>query len=86
MRRQHPPIYYKVRTIVRCAFWGSVATAALIGAIELTDDDRPSCVADVHFDFSWSGPTQDLSLCRHPDGIVLEEGGTWRWWDDYIDG
>lgn len=86
MNRHHPPIYYKVRTVVRVAFWGSIAFAAFAGLMELTDDDRPPCVADVHIDFTWDGPAQDLSLCRHPDGMVLEFDRTWRWYDPEIDG
>lgn len=85
MKRHHPPIYYKVRTAVRVAFWGSLVLAAYAGLWELTDDDRPFCRGDVRIDFTWDGPPQDLSLCRHPDGIVLEGDGTWRWYDPEID-
>ncbi len=86
MKKKHPPIYYNVRTIVRCAFWGSIATAAFIGMMELTDDDRPFCQGDVRIDFTWEGPQQDLSLCQHPHGIVLEDDRTWRWYDPEVDG
>jgi hypothetical protein len=54
--------------------------------MELTDDDRPFCRGDVRIDFTWDGPPQDLSLCRHPDGIVLQGDRTWRWYDPEIDG
>lgn len=90
--RQHPDYYYKIRTFVRFTFWGGIAGGLLLGAgilgDKLADDPRPECDVTVNVDFTWvnNGTTMiDLPNCEHPNGIVLELDGTWRWYEPDMD-
>lgn len=86
MKKKHPPIYYKIRSAVRFAFWGSLAAGTLIGAMRLTEDKRPECDVKLNFDFTWNSEdfaslNEGLTLdqCRQPDDVVLHMDGTWDW-------
>lgn len=91
--RQHPPIYYTIRTCVRWLFWTTVATAILSGVMVTLDyfqyrNADPVCDVTVNRDFTWkwNGTPVALSECRAPSDIVLNDDGRWDWFDPYIHG
>jgi hypothetical protein len=85
--KQHPNYYYKIRSVVRVTFWSGLCGGLLFGAVKLLDtyeDKTPKCEVTTNVDFTWANNTTnpiDLSTCRHPQGIVLESDGTWRWYE-----
>jgi hypothetical protein len=90
--KQHPNYYYSIRTFVRFTFWGSVAIGLFGGAIALGEkmayDPRPDCDVTTNRDFTWDNNTTtpvNLAECKHPYLIVLQDDGTWRWYDSYLD-
>lgn len=84
----HPPIYYKVRSVVRFVFWFAVAVAFVFGfgaLVNRNDDDARNCPVELWRDFTWTSinnQTFDLDACEHPTGIVLLPDGTW-WWHEW---
>lgn len=84
--KQHPNYYYRVRTFVRFMFWYGLALVSVFGIIKATEDSRPACEAHANVDFTWQSDIPiDLTICRHPNGMVLENDNTWRWYDPLID-
>jgi hypothetical protein len=83
----HTPIYYKVRSVVRFAFWASLFSGTVLVGKWLVDtaygDHRPACPIDIKHDFTWSrldGTTAfTLTDCRPPQNVVLYNDGTWGW-------
>jgi hypothetical protein len=76
--------YYRIRTLVRVIFWGTVAAGIGIGLGELADavdttNDNP-CDVSIHRDFTWTASAPvDLTACDHPVGIDLLQDGRWEW-------
>ena len=84
----HPPIYYKVRSVVRFVFWFGLALSFILafGRI-VNDDEKDRCPVDLWQNFTWSSvdnKTFNLDTCQHPTGIVLLPDGTW-WWSEWAD-
>lgn len=90
---QHPPIYYTVRSCVRWLFWTVLGFAIFAGLVRLSDaiylrNADPVCNVNVARDFTWTwnGTAVPLTECRSPEDIVLNQNGTWEWYDSYIHG
>lgn len=83
----HTPIYYKVRSVVRFAFWASLFGGTVLIGKWLVDtaysDQRPACPVDIKPDFTWAKSGADINFalaeCRPPRNIVLYNDGTWGW-------
>lgn len=83
----HTPIYYKVRSAVRFAFWASLFGGTVLVGKWLVDtaygDQRPACPVDIKPDFTWAKSGADINFalaeCRPPQNIVLYNDGTWGW-------
>jgi hypothetical protein len=87
--RKHAPIYYTIRTAVRVAFWGGLASATLLGLVELTDDDRPDCNITINANFTWEVGDykarygdQPVTECYIDPMYVLHDDGRWSWIED----
>ena len=76
--------YYRIRTLVRIAFWGLVVALAGAGCGALADavapkNDNP-CQVNVNRDFTWTTNAPiNIDLCDHPVGIDLFDDGHWEW-------
>ncbi len=88
----HSPMYYKVRSVVRFAFWSAVGLGVfsllnfvLNGVSE--DNSKPVCdvTLDRDFTWSWNGTAIHLTTCDSPQDVVLNVDGTWRWFDPVVD-
>lgn len=78
MRRD--PNYYRVRTVVRLAFWSAVTLGGVLIAHAVSEavtlDPCPVTITPG----AWQarpGEVVNLSECEHPAGIRLLPGGTW---------
>ena len=89
--KQHPNYYYRIRSVVRGTFWSGLCGGLLFGVIQVSNsygDQRPPCEVTVNIDFTWDNNTAspiDLTTCRPPQQMVLEDNGTWRWYDPLIE-
>ena len=80
MKDRHPPIYYKIRSFVRGAFWGGLALGAFLTIVHMTADKRPPCDITIVSPRHWVSDTPvDVSKCVAPDYMVLHQDGTWDW-------
>lgn len=78
--KYHPPIYYKVRSVVRWVFWTGIVMLGVVYLGRVVDTQPPTCNVRVNFDFTWDNPNNvDISKCQHPDNVVLHRNGTWKW-------
>lgn len=78
--RKHPPIYYKVRSVVRWTFWTGIAMLGVVYLGRVVDTAPTKCDVQVNRDFTWSNPKGvDISQCSHPVNVILHEEGTWEW-------
>ena len=77
----HPPIYYKVRSIVRWLFWTMVYFIALVlFGLVLEGDQSQECDVDLLFNFTWTSDKPiDLSQCVPPSNVTLFRDGRWAW-------
>lgn len=82
-RNPHPPIYYTIRTIVRCAFWSVIVALLLIVISALTGSGKKECsvVITEHFTWKWADDAgvRDLDKCANPANTVLHKDGTFVW-------
>jgi hypothetical protein len=97
MTYYHSPAYYRIRSIVRLAFWlGVSALVALATYLVLqnspllAENSKPECDLVINKDFTWDvsafrlvhGDT-DPNNCRNLDPImVLSMDGSWDWATD----
>jgi hypothetical protein len=81
MKKNHPPVYYTIRTAVRTLVWGGLAMGSFLVAMEATDDDRPSCDITITSPATWEakGAPVNVSECVAPANMVLSQDGTWEW-------
>lgn len=91
--KQHPPIYYTIRSAVRWVFWTLLATVILGGCMAGLDaiqsrNAKPMCDITVNRDFTWewNGTPVALTECAPPEDIVINTNNTWDWYDPYIHG
>ena len=85
--KKHGKGYYKTRTVVRFIFWGTVGSLAIIGcstvADKLNGTDKAVCNVSLNEDFSWqwNGNAVPLTDCLAPEDVILNENGTWDWFN-----
>ena len=80
------PLYYRIRSIVRFAFWGGLIMIALFGITRLADildphNDNP-CPIVLNANFTWENDGQmfvDITKCDAPSNATLHQDGTWEW-------
>ena len=79
--KPHPPIYYKIRTVVRFAFWGSVGAGLTACASWFAQlDDKPACPITLNSDFTYeSHGSFDRSSCDAGRNVVLVDSTRWEW-------
>ena len=82
--KNHPPVYYTIRTVVRTIVWGGLGLVTLGIVVESLDDDRPSCDVTIVSPTRWeaNSPSVDVSKCVAPAYMILNQGGTWEWVDE----
>ena len=80
-RKSHPPIYYKIRTVVRCAFWGSVGAGAILTASWISQiGDKPECPITLNSDFTYTTlEAFDPATCWAGDHVELLDKYRWGW-------
>jgi len=86
---EHSPTYYRIRSVARVlARLVPIAIAlwALVLALSLTADNRPSCPVNIISPnrWEWTDTTkpltpQALTECVAPAYMVLHPDGSWEW-------
>ena len=80
--------YKRVRTAVRCVFWGTMGYLAVLGVSALQDvvsalENKPAdCDIVLNRDFTWdsaSGEVVNVYSCSAPNNVTLLKDGTWEW-------
>lgn len=94
MTYYHSPTYYRVRSIVRLAFWVGVSALVAVATYftlqnspVFADKTKPECNLVISADFTWdvnafrwAHGNIDPNNCRNLDPlIVLGEDGSWDW-------
>lgn len=80
-RRPHPPVYYTVRTFVRCVFWtlvmfGFIMVASWISRL----GSQPKCPIVLNSDFTYTVVSPfDLTECSAGPNVTLQDNGRWEW-------
>jgi len=82
-RKPHPPIYYKIRTVVRVGFWGSVAVGVTSFASWFAQlDDKPECPITLNSDFTYDTHSEfDPTKCSAGHNVTLIDDHHWGWTD-----
>jgi hypothetical protein len=76
----HPPIYYRVRSVVRWTFWTSIFFLTVVYLGYVVNTNKPDCDIQVDRNFTWSNPKGvDITACSAPNNVILNKDGTWRW-------
>lgn len=77
----HPPIYYKIRTVVRCVFWGSVGAGLMAFASWFSQlDDKPACPITLNSDFTYEASQSfEVASCDPGRNVVLVDNTRWEW-------
>lgn len=80
-RNQHPPIYYTIRTVVRCAFWSSVVVGLTFFASWFAQlDDKEACPIILNSDFTYEAVSPfDATSCDAGRNVVLLDNARWGW-------
>jgi len=88
--------YYTLRSVIRFIFWGTILAVIMwivtTSIAVFASDETPDCDVTLERDFTWNArefavlnPTKTLADCRHYQSVVLNENGTWEWYDPYMD-
>lgn len=80
-RKPHPPIYYKIRTFVRVAFWSSVVIGLTTFASWFSQlGDKPECPVILNSDFTYQKLADfDPTECTAGYNVTLLEDFRWIW-------
>ena len=81
IRPYHPPIYYKVRTVVRATFWTLVMYGFILLASWISQiGDKPACPITLNDDFTYSTQAPfDANQCDPGVNITLFDTNRWGW-------
>jgi len=79
--KQHPPIYYTVRSLIRWTVWlvlPMIVMSALIVSIQPAE--LPDCPLTFNRDFTYEdhGYVEGMS-CHMPYNVAIDGEGAWHW-------
>jgi hypothetical protein len=77
-------MYYKVRTVVRVLFWGSVTAGFTLSLLWLADrNELPECPIVLNRDFTYETKAEfDPSTCWAGDHVEILDDFRWGWKTD----
>jgi hypothetical protein len=77
----HPPIYYKVRSVVRFCFWTGLIAGLMVISSWITGlNNKPECPVTLNFDFTYTAHADfDPNECTAGHNVSLLDGYRWGW-------